>query len=372
MKVLSLVPYKFLPAKMGGQKNIDIFARYLSKLVPLLIVSTKSDLPDANLPYQLIQLFEKKQVRYIGFWHFFSLKKIIMQNNITHVMIEHPYFGWLGILIKKTLHVKLVIHSQNIEYTRFATVGKWWWKILFYYERWAHRHAHHNFFITDADKKTAIEKFNLAEDKCTVITYGIEQCTATEVTERLTAKQRLVENYALAQNTIILLFNGTLHYAPNISALELILNNINPLLLKYSSFNYKIIICGNGLLSKFNNLKEYENKNIIYAGFVDDISLYYKAADVFLNPVNDGGGIKTKLVEALAYGCNAVSTSNGSIGVDVAICNGKLYIADTWGNFAAYILEAATNQNLILNNYFEYFFWGNIAKKAETVLKNIL
>jgi hypothetical protein len=63
-----------------------------------------------------------------------------------------------------------------------------------------------------------------------------------------------------------------------------------------------------------NELKNYADQNIIYAGFVDDISIYFKGADVFINPVSYGGGIKTKLVEALGYNLNAVSTSNGAIG----------------------------------------------------------
>ena len=63
------------------------------------------------------------------------------------------------------------------------------------------------------------------------------------------------------------------------------------------------------LEESYNELKDYADKNIIYAGFVDDITLFYKAADMLINPVIDGGGIKTKLVEALGYNMNVVTTS---------------------------------------------------------------
>ena len=51
--------------------------------------------------------------------------------------------------------------------------------------------------------------------------------------------------------------------------------------------------------------KEYEDlkdiKNLVYAGFVNDVDVYYKGADLFINPVNSGGGLKTKLVEAIGF-----------------------------------------------------------------------
>src|SRR5207253_1832471 len=114
-----------------------------------------------------------------------------------------------------------------------------------------------------------------------------------------------------------------------------ILFKINPLL-NIPGSDYKIIICGKNLPAEMNELKEYADQNIIYAGFVDDISTYFKGSDIFINPVSDGGGIKTKLVEALGYGLNAVSTIIGSTGVNQDLCNGKLLLSgnDDWREFA--------------------------------------
>jgi len=57
---------------------------------------------------------------------------------------------------------------------------------------------------------------------------------------------------------------------------------------------------------------------------VDDITLYYKGADMLINPVMDGGGIKTKLVEALGYSMNVVTTTSGAIGVPLTITGEKI------------------------------------------------
>ena len=101
-------------------------------------------------------------------------------------------------------------------------------------------------------------------------------------------------------------------------------------------------------------------------GFVEDIGLYFKGADVFINPVVEGGGIKTKLVEALGYNVNAVSTVNGAIGVPAALCNGKLLLVndDDWAGFAQAVTVAVKIIADISPAYYEHFYWGHNAERA--------
>ena len=136
---------------------------------------------------------------------------------------------------------------------------------------------------------------------------------------------------------------------------------------------YKIIICGKNLPGRLNELKGYTDKNIIYAGFVDDISIYLKGADIFINPVTDGGGIKTKLVEALGYNLTAVSTKNGALGIDESICNGKLLLSENadWQVFANNMIEATEIKQSISHSFFQHFYWDNIARKAARVIEEL-
>ena len=101
-------------------------------------------------------------------------------------------------------------------------------------------------------------------------------------------------------------------------------------------------------------------------GFVDNLELYLTGCDLFLNPVRSGGGIKTKLVEALAYNLNTVSTANGAIGIDPAICNGKLIISadHNWGLFAEAIIRALDVKGNTPGIFYEHFNWTNITKRA--------
>jgi hypothetical protein len=372
IKVLSLVPYPFLPPKMGGQKGIAFFNAFISRELNLVCVSVKNNDTGFAKGYPVKNILSNSKIRYINPFYFFLLKKIIRREKITHLVIEHPYYGWLGILLKWFCKIKLAVHSHNIEALRFKTINKWWWGILWNYEKMVHRHAHLSFFIHDDDRNFAIEKFKLDKARCLTVTYGFELTASPGESERAAARQSLVKQYNIPPGEKLLLFNGTLDYKPNTDALDIIINNINPLLMMTRDYFYKIIICGKNLPAHYDQLAAYRNKNIIYAGFVDDITLYFNACDVFINPVTDGGGIKTKLVEALGHNMNVVTTVSGSIGVPLSVTGNKMKVMadNNWESFVAEITSCDPDAS-IPPAFFDHFYWGNIAKKAATALINL-
>lgn len=369
--VLSIVTYKIFPPKLGGQKGIALFNQYLSKQVNLFCFTIKDNDP-ALAPYPVFNLLGNKSSRYFNIFYFGLIKKIISENHISHIIVEHPYYGWMALLLKYFCKVKVIVHSHNIESERFKTVGKWWWKILWHYEKWVHQQADFTFCITAQDRQYFFEKYKIPLGKSAVITYGISWNTIPSIEERTNAKNFLLKEYALAPETHLFLFNGTLHYGPNFNAVKNILEKINPLFIQ-KKLSYKIIICGKGLPDELNELKNYADKNIIYAGFVDDISVYFKGMDVFINPVNDGGGIKTKLVEALGNNLNAVSTLNGAIGVDENLCNDKLFLCqnEDWQSFADKMEIATQTNESTPALFFQHFYWENIAAKAAGIIENL-
>ncbi|MBK9530781.1 MAG: glycosyltransferase family 4 protein [Chitinophagaceae bacterium] len=365
VKILSLVSYKFLPPEMGGQKGIAFFNRYLAKHANLVCVTTEANSNYLQEGYPVKNILSNSPTRYFNPFYIFTLGRIIREEKITHLILEHPYYGWLGILLKWFYKIKLVVHSHNIESMRFKSMGRWWWGILWNYEKLTHKLAEHNFFIQDNDRAYAVEKFKLDPQRCTVITYGFELSHAPPAAEKSISREELCRIHDIAASDKILLFNGTLGYEPNLDALDIILKKINPVLLEAEDFKYKIIICGNKLPPGYDNLINYKEKNIIYAGFVNDINLYFKGCDVFINPVTDGGGIKTKVVEALGYDLSVISTHSGAIGIPAEITGNKLQVLpdNDWNGFARCILSHDPGLT-IPPAYFEHFYWGNIAAKA--------
>ena len=370
--IASLVSYQVYPAKMGGQKGIALFYQYLSKLVPITIISTRNNVPAANDRIRFVPALSNAKIRYINPLLFFTVRRFIKKNNITHLILEHPYYGWLGLFLKWFSKIKLIVHSHNIEALRFKSMGRWWWGILWHYEKLIHRKADLSFFIQDDDRKYAIEKFNLKPGKCVTITYGIEIENPPSAAEKRAAGNVIRERYGIAADKKIMLFNGTLDYKPNQDALDIILNKLNPLLLENTDFSYTIIICGNRLPAAYKNLEAYAGKNIVSAGFVDDISVFFKGADIFINPVIDGGGIKTKVVEALGYDLSVISTQSGAIGIPVSITGDKMTViaGEDWSSFAAQVPLMDSHAS-IPQKFFDHFYWGNIAAKAFESIKQI-
>ncbi|MBS1975585.1 MAG: glycosyltransferase family 4 protein, partial [Bacteroidetes bacterium] len=321
--VISIVSYPFLPARLGGQKGIALFNAYFSKYHKLICVTTKKNDPHAAQGYEVKNILSDSIFRYINVFYFFIIRKAIKENKAGYLIIEHPYYGWLGILLKKFCGVKLIAHSHNLEGLRWKTLGKWWWKILWYYERAVHRHADYNFFIHDEDKNFAIENFRLDRTKCITVTYGIEWDAVPEKNEIDRCKKIIKDKYQIEEKEKILFFNGSFDHLPNREGLKKIIEIVNPLLHSNKDFRYKILISGKSIPKEMTNKQD---PNIIFCGFVDDVNIYFKSADIFLNPIFEGGGIKTKLVEALGYNLNAVSTENGAIGVDPEWSNRKLFV----------------------------------------------
>lgn len=367
--VLSLVPYNIFPAVTGGQKNIALFNQYFSqhhKLTCVTVHNNSSPVTD----YDVLQILSPSVLRYINIFYFFRLRSIIRQKKISHLIIEHPYYGWLAILLQQLCGVKLIVHSHNIEAMRFKEIGKWWWwPFLEIYEKFIHLMADHSFCITPEDRDYLVKRYDVKAFRTSIITYGINLSAAPTRVERSAAKEAFIKAHNIPAGTRLLFFNGAYNYSPNVEALNIILNDINPKL-NALDVNYRIIICGKDLPHSFNDLKAHADKNILYMGFVPDIAILLKACDIFINPILNGGGIKTKLVEALGYGMTAVSTRKGATGIDENLCNGKLLINtnNSWKSFVELIASTSTIDGSVGADYFGQFYWGNIGAKAGSIV----
>lgn len=366
IKVLGLVSYNFLPAKMGGQKAIALFYQFFSKHASFVCVTTKNNQPGAA-EYEVLNILSNAPLRYINIFYFFTLKRIIQRRGITHLQIEHPYYGWLALLLRCFCGVRIILHSHNIEGERFRSLGKSWASVLLWYERKIHRAADYVFYITGEDMQYAINKFGVSPGKCLVTPYGINLAAPPTPAEKMECRAIIEKKHQVPARATVLLLNGAFDYKPNLAALQFVIDKLNPLLAGRPGLSYRIIICGKNIPA---NILSGKYPNIDIAGFVDDIELYLKGSDIFLNPIAGGGGIKTKLVEALAYNLTAISFADGAIGIPVELTGSKLIVmpGNKDGVAMAFVEAVETwylNPGLnIPVEYFLYFNAGAIAKKA--------
>ena len=344
-KFLVIAPYQYLPYFSGGQKLIAQFLDYLGRESDLTVISVSENDPSLIKTYKHFAWLKKKSFsKYFDPGLISKLTTLIKKEKFDAIIWEHPYYTWLAGIIRKRTGIKTILHTHNIEHQRFRSTGKWWWPVLRIYEKKFFRIADEILFLSPDDKQFAIKKWGIKEEKCIEVAFGVEISKYPD--DKDSCQKAIKAIHKIPGDEKILLFNGLLDYKPNLDALVAILKQINPVLLQHPNFKYKIIICGKRLPAELNELKEYGDKNIIYAGFVHDIEMYFKGADLFLNPVQSGGGIKTKMVEAIAFGTTVITTETGALGIHRDICGKKLVVVpdNSWNDFAQAIISKCRQQ----------------------------
>jgi len=132
------------------------------------------------------------------------------------------------------------------------------------------------------------------------------------------------------------------------------------------------LICGGDLPKKKYNIEKLREDNIEYLGFVDQVEPYIKAADVMLNPILSGGGVKTKVIESISLNTTVVSSESGAKGILKEIAGEKLLtIPDT--DFQAYshqlIQLQRENTENTSDEFYQTYSWENSIQKLDQILK---
>lgn len=352
-KILSIVWYKVLPPAFGGQKGIAQFNKHLATFFPLVCICSRNNEPSGHIPYKVINELPVGKSQFFNPFSWKKIKKTAQQEQVSHILLEHPYHAIAASKAKKATGAYLILHAHNIESERFRQMGKWWWHLLYRLERRIHREADLVLFKTDADMEFAIQRFGIGRGKCRIIPYGIDPPTRNEE-----AGELIRQRHSILPEEKILLFAGTLDYTPNAKAVEAIFTMIAPALPK----GYRIIICGRNHHPAFRHLRDLSHPMVVQAGEVSDIADYFSAADVFINPVLEGGGIQTKNIDALSYHCTSVCFAQQATGIPTGICGNKLLVAENgnWDNFMAMALKAAGIHEQTPELFFTYFDWRNI------------
>lgn len=366
IRILSVVWYKVLPPKFGGQKGVALFNEYLGRLTPLACLCSKNNtvVPssyriEATLP--------------VSKWQFlnpFCWRKIFLaakRQKATHLILEFPYYGIAGVLIKMLTGAKLLVHAHNIEAARFRDQNIRWQRLLQVYEKWTLKKADAVLFKTGKDLEFAVGHWGVSSGKTMIVPYGIE---IGEKPDKAKARAIIQRRHGIALDTKLLLFAGTLDYRPNAEAVVALKEKVLPLL-NQSGLPYKIIFCGRIVDKNFSYLKNTQEDKLLYGGNVADIDQYFAAADVFLNPVTTGGGVQTKMVEALSFNLNVICFEGMHNGVEGA--DAKIFASpkNDWPAFTKAIGKALEKNEPTPPAFFEYHNWTNIAEKTVRFIQSI-
>lgn len=362
-RVLSIVPYPYLPWFSGGQKLIGLFNEHLAAQCNLQVVGTKGNDVALAKNYTFNPTLSGTKLRYADCTALWRIQSLIQKQKSDSLILEHPFLGWLGVWLQRRTGVRLIVHTHNVEYQRFRTIGKWWWPLMKLYEKWVLRRANFVLCISEEDRQQMIQTLGLTPQKCIVVPYGIRQ--EAPPSNKAALKAEICKQYQLNPNKPLLFFNGLLDYAPNTQALEIILHQLLPRLQQVMP-HFQILVAGKRLPAHFQNLESWKNRGVYYAGFVEDIDSCTAAADVLLNPVLTGGGVKTKMIEALGLNTSVVATESGATGADRTVCGKKLRVVPDghWDAFVVAIQQACTENETIPSAFYATYSWRHIAAKV--------
>ncbi len=119
-----------------------------------------------------------------------------------------------------------------------------------------------------------------------------------------------------------LVFTGNMSYTPNIEACRFLVKSILPNL----ALNVKLLISG---ANPTQEVKNFANDKVTVTGWVDDIRESYQKGKIFVAPMFLGTGLQNKLLEAMAMGLPAITTSlaNNALGgipeQDILVANSE-------------------------------------------------
>ena len=332
--VLGIISFKTFPAQMGGQKYVVDYYTELAKYTKVVLAVSRDNQVDRFAPFTIYPFLYNNWLGFLNLIYIYKLCTIIRKEKIDIILVDHSYFGWLGFLLRLFTNKKLAIKSANIEALRFKDMRRIGWNLYYKYEGWVHRVANVNFFITDEEKEFAINKWKLIPAVCNTLPYGSKTLSPATEEENTRCRKLLLAENKLSNNTVLFLFNGTLDYLPNTDAVYIIIQELLKRL-ESAIIPFKIFICGNKISPEWAKVIN-QKEQIIFKGFVHDISLYYKGIDCFICPVTLGTGIKTKLVEAIAHGKKVIACEKSGKGFNKEELGDQLELIENynWTAFA--------------------------------------
>lgn len=364
-RIISVISFPFLPATTGGEICTAGLLNELSKehdVTAFTVEPYKNGYEYQTGNTEMVYAMPFKASRYYNFGLIGKLKKLIKQKQADWILFEQPWFGWLIWVLRFTTKNKIAIRSHNIEYLRFKSMGKWFWQMLYIYEKYAYKAAHQVFFLSETDRQKAIHEFDLNPENTLLTPYGVAYNEAPKKASPQ-AIQHLKQELGIRVDEQFILFFSTLSYAPNYDAVGFIADEIYPRL-KQQQLNFKLIICGKGLPHIIEQ-KLMDKPELKYMGFVDDINLYIDAADIMLNPILTGGGVKTKAIDTLARNQRVVSTQNGALGINENVCGSNLIITtdNNWDAFTNAIITSINQPKQLPASFYDTYSWSNIVSK---------
>lgn len=294
-----------------------------------------------------------------------EILELIKGRNIDVVFVDNSIFG---LLIKRIKTVYPYIPVLSYYHDVKAKLARDWMRNAPIYrkpimyamlsnEKLTAEYADVNFVLGDREEKLFVE------------VYGKKPEAQLSVYMDITLSNDFYIKKPNAKKKI-LFFGG--YYRPNVHGIEWFIKNVYPQLMCET----ELIVAGHGM-DKLNS-DSYPN-GVVVKGYVESIEEIYRDADIVISPIFEGGGMKVKVAEAMAFGKIVVGSDESYEGYQEKIPDNYwdkfFYRANTAVEFLSKIRQALKSS--AVERHFnpeirELYEKGFSEKYAENVISKMI
>ncbi|WP_454844302.1 glycosyltransferase [Priestia megaterium] len=258
------------------------------------------------------------------------IEKVLKTEQIDFVILDHLHMAnYVNLIRKLKPEIPVYLRQHNIEsiimkraYEKEENILKKLY-LLFQYKK-LHKYESNIcelmdriFVITEEDKEMLIN-MNPAIQDIEVVKAGVDFTKYKPI------------SYEKRNKEYNLVFLGAMNWLPNENGVMWFTDNVLPKLLDKFS-NIKFYIVGKNPSEKIMELHKRYPDNIKVTGYVEDEREYIAMADVFIVPLLIGGGMRLKILNALAMKKAIVTTTIGAEGINL---NDSYMVADSSSEFS--------------------------------------
>ena len=358
MKVLFISPLLPYPLYSGGQVRIYNLLRTLAKEHEVTLFSFVRDSQEKKYLSELSFLHKVHLVKRGSVWQLpylfraatSSLPLLLasyennhMKKAITEELRSASYDCihiepfYVCPSLPKNIKIPVVVGEHNIEYTVYDTYVKQF-----------------PFVPLRPIMRLDVKKIQEQEERMwkkaksiTAVSPGdvsvIEAVTKKKVTlvpNGVDTKHFVFHKREFSESTPSFLFVGNFLWMPNMKAVERLLFDIWPNVIKGMP-EAKLHIVGQKLSVALQ--EKAAAMHVTYLDHVEDIREMYESSDILVAPMTIAGGTKFKMLEALASGCLVITTKEGMEGID-AISGVHYYQANATLEFLTTIRQVLGDQ----------------------------
>jgi len=310
----------------------DFSAEYKMKFSPeIVFIDTR-----IKVLHAFLNLFSCKSYnvqRFNDLQLHLKLETVLKQEVFDCIVLESLFVMPYIKTIRKYSTAKIILRTHNVEHIiwqRFASNEKNLFKKIYLY------------FLSSRLKKYELQSIPLVDGVAAISTEDIKILKSflnipIEFTPFAYKISNEIDFTELKINQGY--FIGAMDWLPNLEAGKWIVEELMPALSE-QEINFNMCLSGIYMPQYFLNLKI---NNLLVVGKIDNTTNFIELFGILIAPIFSGGGVKIKIIEALANGKVVITTKVGAEGINYV--DGKhLLIAETANEFVLAINKCVTDK----------------------------